>query len=297
MSAMPNPFIRNESMNLSKDYHQYGHRFYHKEFIYEINARTLDHKESVLHQYPSATIVEVMLIAKHMKNGRGIILKEAPVFLSATPNVSVILPPSKKVSLPRLSSRSPILSLTDLNGVLLIVFPDGVDAGRHVLQLKMDLDVSIQIDPAMAGHCAVCYRPTHLPKSSTLKSLFTNSSPKIFSMPCQHLFCQECLVSYVSVSVSDPSRFPVRCCGRDFPVDTIRQGVGTPLWNRYHKMLINRQDVAVLNASVGQEYYDMLRQFNFGQCPHCGAGIEKIEGCNNMNCRWCHQNFYMKPLV
>lgn len=109
-----------------------------------------------------------------------------------------------------------------------------------------------------------------------------------FKCPCGHVYCADCLTLMAKKSLDDRALVPIRCCGKELPVEYVgrvlpRRSLAT--YNRF----VKEKDWRSSNLQSDREYAKLVKRIDGKQCPKCGIGVQKITGCNAMSCSHGHR--------
>ncbi|KAI8823930.1 hypothetical protein BJ741DRAFT_714983 [Chytriomyces cf. hyalinus JEL632] len=102
---------------------------------------------------------------------------------------------------------------------------------------------------------------------------------------CGHAFCTACIKRACVLAVRDRAQFPAHRCGKEFPQEAVQLALEAKDMQTY---VAYQKDLTIANiAGLDPEFRRMVRQNGWSLCGKCGAGIERIGGCNSVRCVIC----------
>jgi hypothetical protein len=105
--------------------------------------------------------------------------------------------------------------------------------------------------------------------------------------PCGHAYCLSCFGYMVKLSLEDRAMVPVRCCGVEFPEDSVERVLPAKSWAVYRRFLAEKTP-SESTLKSDKEYAALVRKIKGKQCPVCGVGVKKASGCPTMTCALGH---------
>ncbi|TYZ66473.1 hypothetical protein PybrP1_011313 [[Pythium] brassicae (nom. inval.)] len=109
-----------------------------------------------------------------------------------------------------------------------------------------------------------------------------------FHGPCGHVYCAECLGLMARKSLEDRALVPVRCCGKEMPVEYLASVLPKRMLSTYNRF-VREMDWKTSNLQSDKEYAKLVKNVGGKQCPKCGIGVQKVAGCNTMSCSHGHR--------
>lgn len=110
-------------------------------------------------------------------------------------------------------------------------------------------------------------------------------------LPCGHLYCKLCVAMRCGMAVRDRSMLPAHCCKKEFPIDYVRDVLKTAEAQAYERFL-KEKDWTTLDLESDREYAVVVQAVGGRQCPGCGVGVYRIDGCSRMKCNNGHEFCY-----
>lgn len=110
-------------------------------------------------------------------------------------------------------------------------------------------------------------------------------------LPCGHLYCKQCVATRCGMAVRDRSMLPAHCCKKEFPVEYVREALSAADARLYARFL-KEKDWTTLDLESDREYAIVVRAAGARQCPGCGIGVHRIDGCSRMKCNNGHEFCY-----
>ncbi|KAI8823940.1 hypothetical protein BJ741DRAFT_714992 [Chytriomyces cf. hyalinus JEL632] len=92
-------------------------------------------------------------------------------------------------------------------------------------------------------------------------------------------------VSAAAKQLLNAAQFSAHCCGKEFPQEAVQLALEA---KDMHTYVAYQKDLTIANnAGLDPEFRRMVRQNGWSLCGKCGAGIERIGGCNSVRCVIC----------
>lgn len=167
------------------------------------------------------------------------------------------------------STREPkrTASAASLNGT-----GEPINETRKKLRSSDALRSSTSVDNSVEN-CAACMQ--QMPAVGRVKG------------PCGHAYCLSCFGYMAKLSVEDRAMVPVRCCGVEFPEESVRGVLPAKAWAEYRRFLAEKTP-SESTLKSDKEYAALVRKIRGKQCPVCGIGVKKASGCPTMTCALGH---------
>uniref|UniRef100_K3X160 RING-type domain-containing protein n=1 Tax=Globisporangium ultimum (strain ATCC 200006 / CBS 805.95 / DAOM BR144) TaxID=431595 RepID=K3X160_GLOUD len=109
-----------------------------------------------------------------------------------------------------------------------------------------------------------------------------------FRGPCGHVYCSGCLAFMAKKSLKDRALVPIRCCGKELPIDYVSRVLSKRSMSTYNRFL-HEKNWKTSNLKSDKDYATLVKIIGGKQCPKCGIGVQKIAGCNSMACSRGHR--------
>lgn len=143
----------------------------------------------------------------------------------------------------------------------------------RVAKKKKKTSMKIHIPGYMKSTCVSCS------KAQTTQSLFVT--------PCHHLYCHMCIKRMARLALKDRSLIPLRCCKKEFPMEYVQQVISKKDYQMYQQFLSER-DWRHSDLKTDAEYVQVVKKMGGKQCPQCGIGVIRFDGCIHMTCSSGH---------
>ena len=94
----------------------------------------------------------------------------------------------------------------------------------------------------------------------------------LIDLPCEHQYCQPCLLRHVEVALTDETCFPPQCCERNLPLSFLETHIGADLTKKYEEKVIERADTArtyCSNRACSSYILPSNVSGNVGSCNIC----------------------------
>ncbi len=115
----------------------------------------------------------------------------------------------------------------------------------------------------------------------------------VWNAECNHSYCKECLTQIYVSTLQDFTLIPPKCCKIEFPPEWTQKLLSNAQQERYTKLSAMKFET---NQAMDMNYVKMVRDKGWRICRECGAGVERIAGCNHMTCKCGHQFCYICEL-
>ncbi|KAJ0411250.1 hypothetical protein ATCC90586_004166 [Pythium insidiosum] len=106
--------------------------------------------------------------------------------------------------------------------------------------------------------------------------------------PCGHTYCRLCITTMASKSLEDRALVPIRCCGKELPLEYVEKVLSKPKIATYRRFLAEK-DWRTSNLKSDKEYAALVKKVRGKQCPACGIGVQRVSGCATMTCSNQHR--------
>lgn len=108
-------------------------------------------------------------------------------------------------------------------------------------------------------------------------------------MPCGHYYCAACVRRMSRLALGDRALVPLRCCKKEFPMEYVDESLpDAEEFDKYCRML-REKDWKKSDLVSDSDYARSVRKVGGKQCPGCGVGVERDNGCIHMTCPNGHQ--------
>lgn len=107
-------------------------------------------------------------------------------------------------------------------------------------------------------------------------------------LPCGHLYCIECISVRCKMGLRDRLMVPAHCCHHVFPIEIVSEVLTLEEMTLYTQF-VTEKNLNTHELDTDREYASMVKQMGWTQCPGCGVGIEKVSGCNWIQCLRGHK--------
>ncbi|KAJ3071331.1 hypothetical protein HDU98_005496 [Podochytrium sp. JEL0797] len=107
---------------------------------------------------------------------------------------------------------------------------------------------------------------------------------------CSHNYCSDCLIKMAVVALPNGAVYPVKCCGREIPQESLRLALSGSQFEQYLQrgreieVAVAAAKAASVAEQAGAQLKDLISKNCWRICPNCGVGVEKVGGCNHIVC-------------
>ena len=132
------------------------------------------------------------------------------------------------------------------------------------------------------GSAWAASRSTKRPYAEQRECVSCQDFKEVVAVPCQHLYCRECVRHLFIDSTIDETLFPPRCCRRQIPVSSVRHFLGSRLTAQFEKKAI---EFGTLNRTYC--WNPWCASFIDPDCIRGSAGTCPRLGCGRQTCIFC----------
>ena len=132
------------------------------------------------------------------------------------------------------------------------------------------------------GSAWAASRSTKRPRAMQWECVSCQDCKEVVAVPCQHLYCRECVRRLFIDSTVDETLFPPRCCRQQILVSTVRHFLGSRLTAQFERKAI---EFGTLNRTYC--WNPSCAAFIDPDCIHGSAGTCSRLGCGRQTCIFC----------
>lgn len=132
------------------------------------------------------------------------------------------------------------------------------------------VSMPIELEEKLAAKCSCCLEPVDDPVKRRV-------------LPCAHMYCLACITIRCRMGLRDRALVPAQCCKREFPAEYVAEALSVDEAQVYERYLKEKAWQS-LDLESAKEYACTVDSVGGVQCPGCGIGVTRIDGCGHMKC-------------